>query len=91
MALLAGDRTAVKVALMVVPFYKSSTDENKLKEFVISIEEAKKRFMNLLSGLNPNPDWSCLWYLPQRFQEPESYDDGHYEIYPCLALVAQVV
>lgn len=61
---LAISRTAVKVALMVVPFYKSSTDVNKLNEFIVSIEEAEKKFMKLHSGFNPEPEWSCLWYLP---------------------------
>lgn len=86
---LAGDSTAVKVAMMVVPFFKSSTDQNKLKEFVLSTEEAKKGLNDLLSGLSPKPNWSCLWHLPQRFQEPELYSEGHYEIYPCLALVVR--
>jgi hypothetical protein len=76
------------MAMLVVPFYQSSQDQNKLTKF------GKKKFEEifdcLLNDLTPKPNWGNLWLLHDRLQKPVEYDGGRHEIYQCVGILAQV-
>ena len=89
---LSEDYNAVKMALMVVPFYCSHQDEDKSAP--LEIEQTQESFESFVQHLKPAPHWRCLWHLHSDLQGPFSYQDEKstcYEMYPCVGLVANVV
>ncbi|MHB8986737.1 MAG: hypothetical protein ACYC38_12550 [Eubacteriales bacterium] len=79
----------VKMALVIVPFYQASKNRNKLVQ-ITDKDEVEEIHDGLVTGLTPPPDWSCIWLLHDRLQEPVGYGDGTYEIYPCVGIIARV-
>lgn len=82
----------VKIAMMVVPFYKASTKKENLtpipKEGIMEIH------CNLVNKITSEPkykpNWSCIWSLHEKIQKPVQYDDGRYELYPCVSILVRV-
>ncbi len=80
-------QSVVKIALMVVPFYQSSTREEKLQS--IAKEDMKEIFLEMFHGLKPRPDWACCWLIHEELQEPQPYAN-RFEIYPGVGIYATV-
>jgi hypothetical protein len=81
-------RSTAKIALMVIPFFQTSSSESNLENF----EQAEiiKAYTDLIEELSPKPDWSCLWLLHKRLDEPFDFGD-RFEKYPAVAIVAKVI
>ena len=80
---------ALKVALLVVPCYRSSKDEEKLQP--VNRDETTDIWYLIRDNLHdPAPNWSCIWYLHKELQKPLAYED-RYEVYPRVVFVAHVV
>lgn len=78
----------VKIALIVIPFYKQSMNITRLTT-ITAKDDVEAIYNRLLTGLSPTLNWSCIWLLHERLQKPVEYGDRH-EIYPLVGLVAQI-
>jgi hypothetical protein len=78
----------LKIALLVVPCYKSSKDQGKLK--FMNESKAIEIHKTLVSNLNPMPNLSCIWALDESLQKVHEYAGGRKEIYPCVAFLTEV-
>jgi len=76
-----------KIALLVVPCYRLSQDEEKVVESVPThkqVFELHRQFENL----TPLPNWSAVWSFPN---EEYVFDYvGGYHIFPCVNFVAKI-
>ncbi|HHW41619.1 MAG TPA: hypothetical protein GXX19_10830 [Syntrophomonadaceae bacterium] len=86
---LSGGSSFIKIALAVVPFYQASKNKDKLIP-ITDKEKIEEVHNNLVAGLTPPPNWSCIWLLHERLQKPVEYDDGRHELYPFVGVIAQV-
>lgn len=83
-----GSSSQAKVALMVVPFYQASKDENKLQNY--KKEETAEIYKQFLKEIKPAPDWSFLWHLHKDLQVTYEYVEQRFELYPCVSMIAKV-
>ena len=89
---LAMNRSAFKMALLIVPFYASSNDMEKLvskKE-----DETQELFSSFVEKIKPAANWSCLWWLHENLQVKSTYQEGNsarYFLHPCVGMIAKVV
>lgn len=81
-------QNVVRMALLVVPTYQGSKYRETLETF--NKEDAEQIHDTIVNGLSPTPNWSALWLLHSRLQEPVPYNDGSYELYPCVGVIAHV-
>ena len=79
--------TMVKIAMTILIFYLGSVNIENLYPF--DKEKIETIHSSTLNGLNPSPNWSCIWLLHERLQNPVKYASS-YELYPCVGIVAQV-
>ncbi len=85
---IKGDKV-IKMVLMIMPFYVSTTkDKKSLKRY--NIKDIEKKHKTTLSDLNPEPHWSLTWYLHDKLQKPQLYDykKTRFEKYPMLEIFA---
>ncbi len=82
--------SVAKIALMIVPFYQASKDENKLKNLKYTKEATAEFYNQFLKEIKPAPSWSCLWHLHQDLQETYEYEEQRFELYPCVIMIAKV-
>lgn len=81
-------RNLFKMAYMVVPFYKSSNDLEKLANINIDCDSLVE---NLVEKLNPNPNWIFAWELNRNnYLKPIECDDNRFEIYQVVVILALV-
>jgi len=80
-------RNLIKIAYMVIPFYKSSNDAEKLVNIKI---DRNVLVENLVENISPKPNWTFFWQLNKKYQEPILCADNRSEIYPMVAILALV-
>jgi len=85
------DQRVIKIAMMIMPCFISSSAPENLKNF--SGDDSKELLDSIIDGLdhpnNVKPNWSCLWSLHKNLRGPYQYSDRH-ELYPAVAIVSLV-
>jgi len=82
------DRNLFNMAYMVVPFYKSSNDSEKLANIKIDSDFLVE---NLVVNLIPRPNRIFAWELNRKnYLKPIEYEGSQFEIYPLVVILALV-
>lgn len=85
-SLAYGKLNPVKVALMVLPFYISCSNNGKDLDAIG--KATGENISTMLKKLSPDRNFISIWNLHERLQSPFYYENRK-EIYPYLAMVAR--
>ncbi|MCI0493990.1 hypothetical protein L0Z72_03205 [candidate division KSB1 bacterium] len=81
------EKNMIRIAYMVLPFFKSSNDAQK---FAYTKMDRNSLVENLIENITPKPNWIFAWQVNKKYQKPIKYLDNRFEIYPMVVILALI-
>lgn len=79
-----------RAMLMILILFREAEKERELKK-PLSRDRVVEPFEQMLKHVRPTPNWSALWSLSRRFQDPVGQDEGNrFEAYPAIMFFSHV-